>query len=260
MCLPTVFSLQRECYPKVNINLDLVSKVRGTEKNSDFQFNYFKETDILWVDKLSVTNFGNCNITNLVINLNIRPQAGYKFKEKHPGNYDDMSVPFPDINANQTVILIREYFNNYHFILDNKTNNLTYGHWGYDLDEAGDWIVTYNIKDSMGNSVPHSSNLRINSQDIKWFKVITLLEASLVEYNSVTLRYNTQIVALTWALYFLTAVLVGLAIVQLFISKKVFKAQIKDLKDVKTYLKKILEKIPQRPTVKIKNKTKKIKK
>lgn len=87
MCLPIVFSLQKECYPKVNINLDLVSKARGTEKNSDFQFNYFKESDILWIDRLSVTNLGDCNITEIIIDLSIRPQAGYKFKEKHAQNY-----------------------------------------------------------------------------------------------------------------------------------------------------------------------------
>lgn len=255
MCLPIVFSLQKECYPKVNINLDLVSKVRGTEKNSDFQFNYFKETDYLWVDKLSVTNFGECNITDRFIQLSIKPQAGYKFKEKHSGGYNDVSIPFPNINENQTVTLIRKYFNSYYFMIDNNTTNITYGHWGYDLDEAGDWIVIYDIKDRMGNSIPSSSNFRINGQDIKWFKVITLLEASLVDYNKITLKRNTQMIVLTWALYMLTVALAFFA----FFSYKSGIEQTKELKDIKVYLKEILKKIPRKITVKIEDKNKKSK-
>ena len=40
------------------------------------------------------------------------------------------------------------------------------------------------------NQISSSYNFRINGQDIKWFKVITLLEASLVDYNGITSKNN----------------------------------------------------------------------
>ncbi len=77
-------------------------------------------------------------------------------------------------------------------MLGNKTTNISYGHLGYDLDEIGDWIITYEIKDKFGNRIG-SSNFHVNGVDINWFKVITLLEASLDDYNKITLDNNIQI-------------------------------------------------------------------
>ncbi len=253
LCLPVVFSLPKECYPKFNIDLNLVSKVRGSEENSDFQFNYFKEADILWVDKLSIYNFGDCDITGIVVHLNIRPQVGYKFKEKHSANYNDMLIPFPDIGINKTVTLVRSNFSYYHFIINNTTNK-TYGHWGIDLDETGDWIISYEIRDKIGHQIPFSANFWINRGNVEWFKVITLLEASLIDYNKTTLSNNIQILWLTRFLYILTGLLFAVSVLSYYFSYKSDVHQTKELKEIKIILKEVLEKIPRRIEVKIENK------
>ncbi len=49
LCSQIVFSSEKCKSPNVDIYVDLVSKIRGTEDNSPFQFHYFRETDILWL-------------------------------------------------------------------------------------------------------------------------------------------------------------------------------------------------------------------
>lgn len=232
----SVYAIKNECDDsRIDIDVNLISKIRGTNTDAFFQFFNYKETDILWMNSISVANTGNCTIKDLAIFMQIKPEKGYTYANKHPPDYNDFFIPIPDLEKGKKVYISKNYFSGYYnYIMDNKTLNLSYWHWGLDLDEPGNWIIDYDVQNIRGRLFGTIGyNFRVNGQDIKWLRVLTVLEASLINYNEITNRYNRALLTLTYALFALTLVLTVIGGYSYWASK----SQTKELRSIKNYLK-----------------------
>lgn len=208
LILSTFTSAQEDCTPHFNIFVDLVAKIRWTENNSIFQFNNFKENDILRVEKLQVYNRDNCTIRDMAISLKIKPENGYTYENKHPFNYNDFFFPIPDLEYGQIASIVINESYVYNYDIDGKPINMSYSNWAIDLDQTGIWIIELDIKNKRGNDFGWGGyNFRVNGNDIKWFRVISELDASLYLFNERTERLNRLMVAYTYIILALTVIL-----------------------------------------------------
>ena len=199
LLLPTVVA-EEICTPRFDIFAEIKAKDRGTETDSIFQFSSFRETDILRLEKLTVRNLGKCATERMIIQISIKPQAGYTPPEKHGVDYNEFSIPFPPMRPNDEASLIRTESSQYILTNPNEETfpNYQYSHWGIDLDQTGNWDVTYEIKDKNYLSLGTSSNFRLNGRDLRWFRVYPTDDLE-------TLINNRQTLDLTKQMYYLTA-------------------------------------------------------
>jgi len=233
------------CNPDVYIDAELISKIRNTEEDSDFQFHYFRETDELILNQLKVHNRNNCTIKNMVIHLFIEPQEGYTPKDKHPSNYGELVIPIPDLEEDKTVYLIREQWDRYYYKIDDETYSLPYSTWAIDLDQIGDWLITYEITDKIGKDIASSTRFTVNSKDIVWFRVLTLTETSLLKYNESSIILSEVMIRLTYALFVFTAILIIIEVININLTSKSRKEFMEQFKKINSSLDEVIKKIPQ---------------
>lgn len=247
ICLFIPISYGQQCNEiALYANVNLVSKVRWQNIDSNYQFPRFREFDTLRVEDITFFNDGPCDISKTRLILQVEPVNGYTPKDKHPTNYGHFEIPILDLKKGESVILKHNQSGGYYYEKNGKIiQNKGYQHHYIDLDELGDWFIKYEVNTDLKGIGAIGYTIRINNNDIDGFRVYSFLDLLLLEYNQKAQKLNILIVVLT-------LISLVIAIITIWMG-------VKSLKDSKKYLE-ILNKIESHLNqIKSKFKTKKIK-
>ena len=240
ICLFIPVSYAQQCNEIIlDPYIHLVSKVRWQNTDSNYQFPFFSEFDILRVEDIKFVNDGKCDITKTKFILRIEPVNGYTPKDKHPINYGYFEIPIPDLKRGESIILKHNQSGEYYYEkngkkIENKNYRLHY----IDLDELGDWFIKYDVNTDLKGIGVIGYTVRINNNDIDGFRVYPLMDLLLLEYNSSVRILNVWIASLTLAILALTIISTWAGIISLKGSKK----ESETLKKIESHLNSIKSK------------------
>lgn len=230
---------EEKCWAKLDIKVDFISKIRGTENDSIQQYPYFRETDILWVRYVEITNKGNCDILEpMKLYLSITPrEMGASGKQ-----YEFRILP---LKKDEMVKISKQNFATYSYEYTNTTKTTSLS--GIDLNQVGYWDIDCRIEDIQNENISgYGHNCVINGRDYGWFRVMSLLETLMIEYNNAIIKMNSLVIWLTALLLGLTVALLIYTILLTILGAKTLKSgesQTKEIKKISKYLEKILRQL-----------------